>query len=203
MPSSAAHVKVLTKLFPEAYKPGGSAGVDNVPFAELFKPTFEQKRVSALRWRVSQQRAEVERCLQQIAAMNARLVANSLLLPAQRSAAEHEVLQLRRAAGIAESRILRLKTKLGRHGAVRKGWTGAAARTLEIMIAKEERSMRVLWQQLSRHADPWALLREDTSSLIRMGTNVAILQGYSRLFATRADEAPRLLTHTAVSVPPP
>jgi hypothetical protein len=196
-PVASARARVIGTLFPHAVALPvlpPMALPQHLPWADVFRPSFERKRIAALRWRVSQQRAEVERCSQEIAGL---LAVVSRLTPAHRVAAEHEVLQLRRAAGIAEARILRLKDKLGRHGAVRQGWTGAAMRAFEIMVAKEERSSRVLWAQLSRHSDPWSLLREDTLSLLRMGTNVTILQGYSRLFATRTDEAPRLLSHTA------
>ena len=84
-----ARVKVLTKLFPEMHH--------GMPFAALFKPSFESKRVAALRWRVSQQRAEVEWCSQQITGLEIRLgligstQGNSRLTPVQRGAAEHEV----------------------------------------------------------------------------------------------------------------
>lgn len=200
-PAASARARVIGTLFPQAVAAMPAlppmALPRHLPGADVLRPTFERKRIAALRWRVSQQRAEVERCLQEIAGL---LAVAPRLTPVQRAAAEHEVQQLRRAAGIAETRILRLKKKLGRHGAVRQGWTGAAMRAFEVMVAKEERSARVLCAQLSRHSDPWSLLREDTLSLLRMGTNVTILQGYSRLFATRTDEAPRLLSHTAAIV---
>lgn len=202
--SANARVRVMGTLFqkPLLWMPA-LPSADELPWSRLMRQNFSQKRVAALRYRVAQQRAEVERCSQQIKALEARLAASPAArfpTAAEAVAAREEVLKLRMAAGIAESRILRLKIKLGRDGAVRPGPLGAAARAIEIMIAAEERSARVLMAILAAHSDPWALLREDTESLLRMGTNATILKGYSRLFATRQQDAPRLLTHTAAIV---
>ena len=71
----------------------------------------------------------------------------------------------------AERKIGRLKARMGRAGGRRAGWYGVAARTAEVLAAVGTGSGRVALQVAARRTDLLAMLREDTTSLLRMGTN--------------------------------
>ena len=57
---------------------------------------------------------------------------------------------------------------------------------------KQERSARVMFEQMRRKGDAWALVREDAASILRLGTNLSVSTGYMTLGGSAA-----LLPHTA------
>ena len=156
---------------------------------------FTAKKEIILRWRVAQQRSLVDKAAREIEALQKRV---DVMTDADRGWAsiQARIATLRRDAGMAESRILGYKRRLGASkGALRPGLLGEAARAAEVMSATEERAARVLWSQLRRQADPWELLREDTFALLRLGSNLTLASGYARLSAS-----PRLMPHAAAIV---
>jgi len=50
----------------------------------------------------------------------------------------------------------------------------------------------VVWGVLRGQRDPWALLRDDTLALLRLGSNLTVVAGYARL-----SSSPRLMPHAA------
>lgn len=153
---------------------------------------YSTKKRTALRWRVAQCRADVDRIAREIDALLAREGSGS---PAEQEACAARIAELRLSAGISEVQIFRLKARLGEDGAARPGVWGAAARTVETLRASQEQSARVLWGLLRRQDDPWELLRQDTGSLLRLGTNTSIVAGYAQL-----RQSPRLLPHAPAIV---
>ena len=100
-----------------------------------------------LRWRAAQARASVKRAVREIEALEARGPAGSLAMDARRL----RIAELRKEAGVAESRILLLKAKQREMGLPRReGWYGATERFVETFLATEERSARVLLLQLRK-----------------------------------------------------
>ena len=164
----------------------------------LPRDSFMQKRLTVLRWKVSAERAEVERAAREIAALE-KLGTRNASSDAVEEARKARVQQLRVEAGLAESRIRRLKAKLGKNGEVRPGLLGWLARNLETFLAAEESSARVLFSQLlrtkARGSDPWELVRADTTSLLRLGSNLTLAAGYLQL-----SQSPRLVPHAAAIV---
>jgi len=177
MPTSGARAGVIDKLFP-----GLPAQI-----ATLFPVPFSSKRRAVLRWRVSESRADVDRITREVDALMGREGTGSPAAAAARSA---RIAELRKYAGIAEGKILRLKAKLGTDGATRPGLLGSILRASETLVATEEQSARVVFNILQAQRDPWELLRQDTGSLLRLGTNSSLVTGYLSL-----RESPRLLPH--------
>ena len=67
--------------------------------------------------------------------------------------------------------LLQLKKKQRELGLPRReGVYGSVARGVETFLASEERSARVLLSQLAKQQDPWDLVRADTASLLRLGS---------------------------------
>ena len=162
---------------------------------------FTQRKEAALRYRIAQQRAEVEKLSNEISALTARN-GNLAARPGRPCRSEEEanalrITTLRRDAGVAESRIIQLKLKLGaQKGARRPGFFGAAWRAAEVITAAEERSAAVLYNSLQRQADPWAVLREDATSIARLGTNFTLAAGYIKLMASGGGSS-RIPAHAA------
>ena len=152
--------------------------------------TFSEKRRAALRWRVAQSRAAVDRATREVEALEAL---DAPLTEVEAEARGARIAELRREAGVAESRIILLKAKQRDLGfESRKGWVGEASRSAEKFLAGEERSARVLLSQLAKVRDPWALVRQDTVSLLRLGSSPELVRGYAQL-----QGAPRLAPHAA------
>ena len=103
--------------------------------------SFSDRKRSALRLRVAQARAAVDRCSREIEALERRLDS-----PSARPPIESRLSTLRSEAGVAESKVLLLKARQRRMGLPsRKGLGGVLARALETFIAREEVS-RVIVQ---------------------------------------------------------
>lgn len=149
----------------------------------LPRPTFSQSRLAAIRWRTAQARSAVERATREINALEQ--LGTKDVLP--------RISELRREAGLAESRIILLKMKQQQMGLPsRSGFLGDAARFFETFLATEERSARVLLSQLTKVRDPWDLIRRDFESLMRLGSRPELVAGYALL-----QDAPLLAPHAA------
>ena len=178
--AAGARAGVIGRLFPML------KGTERV----LRAGTFSEKRRAALRWRVAQSRASVDRATREIQALEAL---DAPLTEVEAEARGARIAELRREAGVAESRIILLKAKQRQLGfESRKGWVGEASRSAEKFLAGEERSARVLLSQLAKVRDPWALVRQDTVSLLRLGSSPELVRGYAQL-----QGAPRLAPHAA------
>ena len=163
-------------------------GLPSIPLQSL-RPGYSQKRRAVLRWRISEGRAEIDRLAREVSALDSRLSLTGAAEDARRA----RVAELRREAGLAETRIRRLKTQLGERGRRRPGLLGDVARYAETLAATEGNSARVLWRALSRPGrDPWDLLRADTESLLRLGSNLTLAGGYLQLRSSS-----RLAPHAA------
>lgn len=169
---------VISRLFP---------GTESLRWVQL--PTsFTQKRGAALRWRTAQARSIVQRCAREVEALELLEMASEL----QESARLQRVSELRAEAGLAESRILLLKGRQLKLGMpTRQGWSGDAQRIFETWLATEERSASVLLSQLTT-GDPWAVLRADALSLLRLGIQPDLVKGFAQLRG-----ASRLAPHAA------
>ena len=178
--AAGARAGVIGRLFPML------KGTERV----LRAGTFSEKRRAALRWRVAQSRASVDRATREVEALEAL---DAPLTEVEAEARGARIAELRREAGVAESRIILLKAKQRQLGfESRKGWVGEASRSAEKFLAGEERSARVLLSQLAKVRDPWALVRQDTVSLLRLGSSPELVRGYAQL-----QGAPRLAPHAA------
>ena len=164
-------------------------------------PPYSVRKESLLRYRISQCRAEVQKLANEISALEARNQ-NLAQRPGRPCKTEEEantarIATLRRDAGVAESKIIQYKLRLGaQKGATREGFFGAAARAAEVLSASEERSAAVLFSALRRQQDPWALLREDVTSVARLGSNFTLAAGYLKLMASGGGSS-RLPAHAA------
>jgi len=167
---------VLTRLFPSATE---------LLSTPLVPASFTQKRQAALRWRKAQARSTVQRAQREIEALESLPSLPDALdgdAAAELVARRARIAELRREAGVAEGRIILLRTRQHQMGIrSRLGWFGDGARFLETFLATEERSARVLLSLLARQRDPWNLVREDTASLLRLGSQPALLAGYMSL----------------------
>jgi len=183
---AGARAGVIGKLFPTLAPIAQQIGNGGVPLS------FTQKKQATLRWRVAQARAAVDRARREIEALEARSAMRSSS-ELQRQARLTRIAEVRRDAGLAESRIILLKEQQRRLGLPsRRGWVGDAQRVAETFLASEERSARVLFSTLSKQRDPWDLIRQDTVSLLRLGSNASLIAGYAQL-----RDAPRLVPHAA------
>jgi len=161
---------------------------------------YTRKKQTILRYRIARARSLVDKAAREIEALSKRAEAmGSGGHPRRQQMVESlqaRIGSLRREAGMAEAAILSYKKRLGvSKGATRPGLLGVAARAAETLSASEERSARVLWSALRRQADPWALLREDTAALLRLGSNLTLATGYAKL-----SSSPRLMPHAAAIV---
>ena len=181
---AGARAGVIGTLFPSVAPWLASAGIAPV--------SFTQKKQAALRWRTAQARSAVDRSQREIQALQARY-APGFLSDVQEQARVARIAELRKEAGLAESRIILLKEKQRSLGLPsRRGMYGDLARFAETFLAGEERSARVLLSLLSKQRDPWDLIRQDTVSLLRLGRNTTLVAGYARL-----RDMPRLAPHAA------
>ena len=167
-----ARAGVIGQLFP--------AAAQQLWFSSpLLRTSFKAKKQAALRWRTAQARSIVERCTRETKALEARAVPGDAFAEDARRARLGE---LRQEAGVTEGRILLLKARQRRLGLPpRKGWVGDTTRLVETWLATEERSARVLLSLLRQQRDPWDLIRQDTISLLRLGSNAALVAGYAQL----------------------
>jgi len=157
-----------------------------------FTPTsFKDKKVVVLRRRVAESRAVVNRCINEIEALEKRR--DALTTPLQVRAVDKRLVELRKEAGIAEGKIVLLKAKQSKMGVPRReGIYNDVVRWFETILATEEGSARVLQKQVEEAANPIELLREDTMSLFRLSTQPSLVKGYVSL-----EGAQRLIPHTA------
>ena len=151
---------------------------------------FSVKRKAAVRWRIARQRADIERTTREIAALEVRLNA-AQLAPAEEAAEAARIASLREEVALGEEMVQAAKDRIGEGR--RKGWLGAAARAAEVLAATQYASSSVFISTLKKEADPWAALRDDTASLLRLGSNLTLVNGYAFL----PNAAPRLLPHMA------
>ena len=162
-PLAGARAGVISRLVP---------GLPQISSRFLPRSTFSQKRLATIRWRTAQSRSAVQRATREIRALE-RLGSESVA---------PRIAELRLEAGLAESRIILLKQKQRQMGVPsRPGVVGDLLRFAETFLASEERSARVLLRALSRVRDPWSLIREDTISLVRLGTQPQLVAGYAQL----------------------
>ena len=176
----------------------------------LLRTPFKAKKQAALRWRTAQARSIVERCTREIKALETRAAiapGDAFAEEARRA----RLGELRQEAGVTEGRILLLKARQRKLGLPpRNGWVGDTQRLVETWLATEERSARVLLSLLIKSRDPWDLIRQacnppctrslpprcprpapaahphphpeqDTISLLRLGSNAALVAGYAQL----------------------
>jgi hypothetical protein len=147
----------------------------------LLRTPFRAKKQAALRWRTAQARSIVERCTREIKALETR----AAIAPGDAYAQEARSTrlgELRQEAGVTEGRILLLKARQRKLGLPsRNGWVGDTQRLVETWLATEERSAQVLLSLLVKSRDPWDLIRQDTISLLRLGSNAALVAGYAQL----------------------
>ena len=102
---------------------------DQVSRFKFWGAGYTKRKVTVLRWRVAQQRSMVERAAREIGALEGKLQTSAETLSKQEELAfGARISTLRREAGVAESKILLLKTKLGKvvgkvssHAALREG----------------------------------------------------------------------------------
>lgn len=139
----------------------------------------------------------VDRTRREIEALTAR---SCVVTGLEQKAHAARVAILQRETFVIESQLVTLKNYLGKvtgyeGGQTRPGLYGAMARSYEMFIATEERSARVMFDQMRRKGDAWQLLREDAASLLRLGTNLSVTTGYMTLGGSTA-----LLPHAAAII---
>lgn len=161
------------------------------PFREFTKRAlpYSVKRGLLLRTRVLLQRADIESYNREAAALEARL-RNMKLAPNEKAAETARLKQLRREAAIGEANVLQLKKRASIKE--REGWSGAAVRTAEVLAGSQYRPLRLFFTEMTRTPDPLVALRDDTASLLRLATNLTLVEGYIGL-----RQAPRLIPHAA------
>ena len=88
---------------------------DQVSRLKFWGAGYTKRKVTVLRWRVAQQRSMVERAAREIGALETTLQTSAATLSREEeNAFGARIATLRREAGVAESKILLLKTKLGK-----------------------------------------------------------------------------------------
>ena len=167
------------------------------PGLRLLRPSITKRKESVLRGRIASKRSMVDRTKREIEALTAR---SCVVTGLEQKAHAARVLILQRETYVMESQLVTLKQYLGkvtgnRAGATRPGLYGVMARSYEQFIASEERSARVMFDQMRRKGDAWQLLREDAASLVRLGTNLSVTTGYMTLGGSVA-----LLPHAAAII---
>ena len=156
---------------------------------------YTRQKEAILRWRIAKQRALVDKAAREILALEERVEKMSSRpdWAVHIDSIQQRIQQRRRDAGAAEALILGYKRRLGASkGARRPGLLGDVARAAETFNAAEERAAKVVWGVLRGQRDPWALLRDDTLALLRLGSNLTVVAGYARL-----SSSPRLMPHAA------
>lgn len=145
------------------------------------------KREAIVRLRISMKREEILRLRREADALASRL--QQMMLPKVEEAALRERIQnLRHEADVGEAKILRLKERSGM--VTRPGFLGSLMRSAEVAAAGQYRASRVFFDELNRQTDPWATLRDDSAALLRLGSNLTLVEGYLGL-----RESPRLVQH--------
>jgi len=156
-----------------------------------------KRKESVLRGRIASKRSMVDRTKREIEALTAR---SCVVTGLEQKAHGARVAILQRETYVMESQLVSLKNALGKvtgfeGGQTRPGLYGVMARGYEKFIATEERSARVMFDQMQRKGDAWELLREDAASLVRLGTNLSVTTGYMTLGGSAA-----LLPHAAAII---
>ena len=156
-----------------------------------------KRKESVLRGRIASKRSMVDRTKREIEALTAR---SCVVTGLEQKAHGARVAILQRETYVMESQLVSLKNTLGKvtgfeGGQTRPGLYGVMARGYEKFIATEERSARVMFDQMQRKGDAWELLREDAASLLRLGTNLSVTTGYMTLGGSVA-----LLPHAAAII---
>jgi hypothetical protein len=153
---------------------------------------------AARRWRISELRAGADAAARERRALEARLYRRQGTLEKVEEVAERlRISELQRAVDDAERKIGRLKARMGRAGGRRAGWYGVAARTAEVLAAVGTGSGRVALQVAARRTDLLAMLREDTTSLLRMGTNWSLTSSYLTRAEALLPHAPAIYARAA------
>ena len=163
----------------------------------FLRPTMTKRKESVLRGRIASKRSMVDRTKREIEALTAR---SCVVTGLEQKAHGARVAILQRETYVMESQLVSLKNTLGKvtgfeGGQTRPGLYGVMARGYEKFIATEERSARVMFDQMQRKGDAWELLREDAASLVRLGTNLSVTTGYMTLGGSAA-----LLPHAAAII---
>ena len=167
------------------------------PGFRLLRPSLSKRKEAVLRGRIASKRSMVDRTRREIEALTAR---SRVVTGLEQKAHAARVAILQRETFVIESQLVTLKNYLGKvtgyeGGQTRPGVYGAMARSYEMFIATEERSARVMFDQMRRKGDAWQLLREDAASLLRLGTNLSVTTGYMTLGGSTA-----LLPHAAAII---
>jgi len=156
-------------------------------FTSTSSPPYSEKRKSVVRFRVSMQREENARLLREAEALESRL-RQVKLQAAEAEAERRRIAQLRRLAAAGEANIIRWKQRAGIEN--RDGWIGALVRVGEVILAGQYRASRVFVAELNRQDNPWVTLLDNNFAVVRLGTNLTLVEGYITL-----TEAPRLVPH--------
>lgn len=163
----------------------------------FLRPSMTKRKESVLRGRIASRRSMVDRTKREIEALEAR---SCVVTGLEQKAHGARVAILQRETFVMESQLVALKNTLGKvtgyeGDLTRPGLYGVMARGYEKFIATEERSARVMFDQMQRKGDAWELLREDAASLLRLGTNLSVTTGYMTLGGSAA-----LLPHAAAII---
>jgi len=158
---------------------------------KLAPPTsFKTKRLLSLRNQVAYARDEVSQATREINALQSRL--RLLDHGETKLSLELRVKRLRLEAGLHEARIIVLKKKQRKMGlASRNNFLGNLNRKFETFMAAESKSSDVLLRLLSRD-NPWEMIRQDSLSLLSMGTKPSLVSGYFFL-----NSSEQLIPHAA------
>ena len=152
--------------------------------------TFKTKRLLSLRNQVAYARDEVSQATREINALQSRL--RLLDHGETKLSLELRVKRLRLEAGLHEARIIVLKKKQRKMGlASRNNFLGNLNRKFETFMAAESKSSDVLLRLLSRD-NPWEMIRQDSLSLLSMGTKPSLVSGYFFL-----NSSEQLIPHAA------
>uniref|UniRef100_A0A7S2FYH4 Uncharacterized protein n=1 Tax=Haptolina brevifila TaxID=156173 RepID=A0A7S2FYH4_9EUKA len=176
---------VLTKLFG-----------DRLPF---LAPTASESKEVLLRRKIAQKRSMVDQTRREIEALKTRCLSDTTD-DRERTAHSARIAVLKRETRIMGSQIVALRSTLGKvtgfdGGLSRPGLMGVMARGYENFMATEERSARIMFDQMQRRQDGWELLREDAGSLLRLGSNLSLATGYLKLRGST-----KLLPHAAAII---
>jgi len=172
---------------------------NSVAGASIVQQSVSERKEALLRKKIAQKRSMVGQTRREIEALSTRSALQSID-PLERTAHSARIAVLKRETLVMESQITALRSTLGKvtgyeGGASRPGLMGAMARGYENFVASEERSARVMFDQMQRKGDGWELLREDAGSLLRLGSNLSLAAGYLNLRGST-----NLLPHAAAII---
>jgi len=170
------------------HSPSKSGTSPHSPTAMSLMP-YSMKRNVVVRLRVALLREQISRLQREADALENRL--SRMILPKAEELAERSrIEQLRRRAEFIRATVVKLNNRARITSDA--GLFGSLVLASERLVAGQLRSFSVFFTELNRQADPWGTICDATKSVLRLASNVTLVQGYIGLGLR---ESPLLFFH--------